>query len=173
MRAVIRPAAPGDLQALSALYPAAFPDEDLVPLLRGLIGLGRQVTGLAATEAATVIGHVAVTPGRVAGAPGGVALLGPLAVAPDCQGRGIGSSLVRTAIAAARRRGAVRMLVLGDSGYYGRFGFRPERRVRPPYPLPREWQGAWQGLALRSVAPAPWGPIALPRIWQRRALWAP
>src|SRR5262245_2072350 len=50
-------------------------------------------------------------------------LLGPLAVDPDCRNRGIGSMLVRHAIAAARRLGHGAVLLVGDAPFYGRFGF--------------------------------------------------
>lgn len=53
-------------------------------------------------------------------------LLGPLAVAADVQSRGIGGALMRHALrkAAARRYRAV--LLVGDFGYYRRFGFSSE-----------------------------------------------
>lgn len=53
-------------------------------------------------------------------------LLGPLAVAPEAQGQGVGSRLMRRAIddAAAAGHGAV--ILVGDPGYYARFGFRAD-----------------------------------------------
>lgn len=50
-------------------------------------------------------------------------LLGPLAVDPACKSAGIGSMLMRHAIAEARRRGHGAILLVGDASYYGRFGF--------------------------------------------------
>ena len=50
-------------------------------------------------------------------------LLGPLAVHPDHRCRGIGSALVRRAIACARLAGHRAILLMGDAAYYGRFGF--------------------------------------------------
>lgn len=51
-------------------------------------------------------------------------LLGPLAIAPQWQGRGIGHALMAAALdeAAARSHGAV--LLVGDEPYYRRFGFK-------------------------------------------------
>ncbi|HEY5065140.1 MAG TPA: N-acetyltransferase [Xanthobacteraceae bacterium] len=50
-------------------------------------------------------------------------LLGPLAVHPDHRCRGIGSVLVRRAIARARLADHRAILLIGDAAYYGRFGF--------------------------------------------------
>jgi predicted N-acetyltransferase YhbS len=79
-----------------------------------------------ATERGRVIGtvrlwHVWAGAGRAA------LLLGPLAVHPDCRGRGIGSKLMRRAIMAARRLGHGAVLLVGDAPYYGRFGFAAEK----------------------------------------------
>jgi predicted N-acetyltransferase YhbS len=50
-------------------------------------------------------------------------LLGPLAVDPDYRNRGVGTALMRRAIARARLAGHGAILLVGDATYYGRFGF--------------------------------------------------
>lgn len=50
-------------------------------------------------------------------------LLGPLAVDPALKGAGIGSALMRHAIAEATRLGHGAIILVGDAPYYGRFGF--------------------------------------------------
>jgi predicted N-acetyltransferase YhbS len=77
---------------------------------------------LVAVERGRVIGtvrlwHVTAGPGRAA------LLLGPLAVHPDYRNRGIGTMLMRRAIARARLAGHGAVLLVGDAPYYGRFGF--------------------------------------------------
>jgi predicted N-acetyltransferase YhbS len=77
---------------------------------------------LVAVDRGRVVGtvrlwHVAAGPGRAA------LLLGPLAVHPDYRNRGIGTTLVRRAIARARLAGHGAILLVGDASYYGRFGF--------------------------------------------------
>jgi predicted N-acetyltransferase YhbS len=61
--------------------------------------------------------HVTAVPGRPA------LLLGPLAVDPAHRNRGIGSTLMRHAIARARLAGHRAILLVGDARYHGRFGF--------------------------------------------------
>ncbi len=50
-------------------------------------------------------------------------LLGPLAVDPAMHGSGVGSALMRAAVAEARVRGHGAVLLMGDPEYYARFGF--------------------------------------------------
>jgi predicted N-acetyltransferase YhbS len=57
----------------------------------------------------------------VSGTP--VLLLGPLAVAPDRQGEGIGAALMRLALHRAGALGHGAVLLVGDEPYYRRFGF--------------------------------------------------
>ena len=54
-------------------------------------------------------------------------LLGPVAVATDCRGRGIGAALVRRALREARKLGYAAIILVGDAPYYGRFGFTAEK----------------------------------------------
>src|SRR5262249_35106423 len=54
--------------------------------------------------------------------------LGPLAVSPPHQRRGIGGALVRAGLEACRHTGFGAAVVLGDPAYYGRFGFVSARR---------------------------------------------
>ena len=61
--------------------------------------------------------HVTAGPARPA------LLLGPLAVHPQHRNRGIGATLMRRVIARARLAGHQAILLVGDTAYYGRFGF--------------------------------------------------
>lgn len=161
------------LPALMALYPQAFPEEDLTGLLRELIEGEASVLSLVATEGEAVIGHVLFTrfDGEETHARG--ALLGPLAVLPAKQGTGLGARLVEEGLARLEDEGTRQVLVLGDPGYYGRFGFRTEQQVLPPYKLPVDWWEAWQAVRLGKAAPLTPGPITLPEAWMRPGLWLP
>lgn len=72
-------------------------------------------------RAGVVVGHVMATWGDLSGTP--VLGLGPLSVEPGRQGQGVGSALMRAALAAAREAGESVVVLLGDPGYYSRFGF--------------------------------------------------
>ena len=65
-------------------------------------------------------------------------LLGPLAVDPSVKSAGIGSALMRHAIAEARRLGHGAILLVGDAPYYARFGFSAEKTDRLAMPGPYE-----------------------------------
>ncbi len=77
---------------------------------------------LVALDHGRIVGTVRLW--NVTAGPGQPALLlGPLAVDPAYRNRGIGSTLVRRAIARARLAGHHAILLVGDAPYYGRFGF--------------------------------------------------
>lgn len=65
-------------------------------------------------------------------------LLGPLAVDPSSKNAGIGSALMRHAIAEAVRLGHTVILLVGDEPYYGRFGFSAARTGALAMPGPYE-----------------------------------
>jgi predicted N-acetyltransferase YhbS len=65
-------------------------------------------------------------------------LLGPLAVEPSLKGAGVGSELMRHAIAEAARLGHRAILLVGDAPYYGRFGFSAEKTGNLAMPGPYE-----------------------------------
>jgi predicted N-acetyltransferase YhbS len=67
-------------------------------------------------------------------------LLGPLAIDPAHEGKGIGSALMRAAILEAKKRGHGAILLVGDAPYYERFGFfaAKTRHLVMPGPFQRE-----------------------------------
>ena len=169
----IREGAPGDLPALRALYPAAFPDEDLVPLIEALLAEPAGVLSLVAVADGVVAGHVLFTDCSVTGSPTRVALLGPLAVAPARQRQGIGRALVEAGLERLGSGGAAAVFVLGDPAYYGRLGFRTEGGVKTPSPIPLDWASAWQSIRLDGGAAPLAGMLSVPGPWREPSLWAP
>jgi predicted N-acetyltransferase YhbS len=65
-------------------------------------------------------------------------LLGPLAVDPGAKSSGIGSALMRHAIAEAARLGHGSILLVGDAPYYARFGFSAQKTASLAMPGPYE-----------------------------------
>ena len=169
----IRETVSGDAEQVLALYPQAFPEEELRPVVSALLGLGPEVLSLAGFDGAQVVGHVLFTLCGAQGQGRTGALLAPLGVLPSYQRRGLGTSLVRAGLDRLAARGVAQVFVLGDPAYYGRFGFAPERGVMAPYPLPEDWAGAWQSLRLAGRAPLAAGRLIVPAPWMEPALWGP
>jgi putative acetyltransferase len=167
----IRESLPNDRAAIETLYPDAFPDEDLLPLVRDLLSNEASGLSLVALVDRALVGHVIFTACGIAKRAEKVALLAPLGVATKWHRRGIGGALVRAGLDRLNTDGVAQVYVLGDPAYYGRFGFEREDGVVPPYPLPEEWQGAWQSLRLREVGPPLQGELSVPRPWRQAALW--
>lgn len=65
-------------------------------------------------------------------------LLGPLAVDPSLKNAGIGSALMRHAMAEAARLGHGAILLVGDAPYYQRFGFSAQKTGSLAMPGPYE-----------------------------------
>jgi len=168
----LRRSAPGDLQQIESLYPKAFPEEDLLPVVRALLAEPDGVLSLLATAGETVVGSVIFTECRVTGNPRRVDMLAPLCVTPALQKQGIGGKLVRAGLKMLADAGSDRVFVLGDPSYYGRFGFRPDARVAPPYPMPEAYRDAWQSLGLQDQAPPMEGELSVPAPWRDKALWS-
>jgi putative acetyltransferase len=78
---------------------------------------------LVAEQQGEIIGHVAFSEVKINALACGWFGLGPVAVRPDCQRRGIGSGLVRAGLAELQHAGARGCVVLGSPAYYCRFGF--------------------------------------------------
>ncbi|WP_029076786.1 GNAT family N-acetyltransferase [Kaistia adipata] len=100
-------------------------------------------------------------------------LLGPLAVAPERQGEGLGGKLMRAALNRAAMFGHGAVILVGDAEYYARFGFSAEatRSLMMPGPVDRARflalelrDGALSGAAGMLVATGDWSvpPLAGP-----------
>lgn len=76
-----------------------------------------------------VVGHVAFSPVSVGEVAGSWYGLGPVSVAPDRQGQGVGKALITAGLDQLRQIGAGGCVVLGDPAYYQRFGFRADPKL--------------------------------------------
>lgn len=84
--------------------------------------------------ATMLVGSVRMTRVHVGKMP--ALVLGPLAVEPAFEGRGIGSALMRAAIDAAKSQDEAVIFLVGDEPYYKRFGFRRVSTGGPVMPGP-------------------------------------
>ena len=127
-RWTVRPEADDDAAAIGVATVSAFTtsrhgyqgEAELVQRLRDAGDLALSLV----VEADGVIGHVAFSPVTISDGSCGWLGLAPLSVMPEWQGRGIGAALVAAGLARLKEQGANGCVVLGDPGYYGRFGFR-------------------------------------------------
>ncbi len=170
---VIRETTSGDVAQVLALYPQAFPEEELRPVVSALLEEELEVLSLAAFDGDALVAHVLFTICGTEEWDRTGALLAPLGVIPSLQRQGLGNSLVHAGLARLKKRGIKQVFVLGDPAYYQRFGFSPERQVLPPYPMPEEWLDAWQSMPLAARAPLATGRLSMPEPWMEPALWGP
>jgi putative acetyltransferase len=105
---------------------------------------------VAVTPQDEVIGHVVCTRAHVDETP--VLALGPLSVRPDRQRSGVGSALMHAVLGAGDALGEPMVVLLGDPGYYHRFGFQlaSDARVTPPV---AGWQPYFQVRTFASYQP--------------------
>ena len=146
---VIRPEEARDAAAVYDVNARAFARPDEARLVDRLRREAAPYIGLVAEDVAGVVGHIAFTPVTIVGWNAHPPALGlaPLAVAPAVQRQGVGSQLARAGLEICRQRGFALVVVLGDPGYYGRFGFEPasDHGLRDEYHAP---PGAFRVLAL-------------------------
>jgi predicted N-acetyltransferase YhbS len=147
----IRHETPFDVARREALLDAAFGDDRFAKTAERLREERQPAEGLSFVACADgrLIGTVrlwSITAGR--GRP--ALLLGPLAVACDFRGGGIGAELMQHALEAAQQRGHQAVLLVGDALYYGRFGFGADKTGALSLPGPY----ARDRLLARELVPA-------------------
>ena len=121
----VRPASPSDAAAIRAVHLAAFPTSAEAELVGMLERDGDAVVSLVAEQEGEIVGHALLSRMRASGDGRDYRALGlgPVAVAPGWQRRGIGSGLIEGALAIAEATREEIVFVLGEPEYYGRFGF--------------------------------------------------
>jgi predicted N-acetyltransferase YhbS len=154
----IRPERPTDIDALDELIRAAFRDQAYSghteqQILRALRAAGQLTVSLVAEgpgeEGAGLLGQVALSPVSISDNSPHWYGLGPLAVRPGWQRQGIGTELMQQALAELQALGAAGCVLLGEPGFYRRFGFEP----RPGLLLPGVPAEYFMALAFGAAVP--------------------
>ena len=136
----IRLEAPGDEPGVRGVNLAAFsgPEEAaIVDRIRREAPAG-WLSLVAIDDVGAIVGHLLLTPcpvvEDVGGVVGEVLAIGPVAVLPAGQFRGVGSTLMASAMSLAVARAVPALVLLGHPTYYPRFGFEAARGIglRPP-----------------------------------------
>jgi putative acetyltransferase len=129
MNIIIRNENESDIDAISEITKAAFENLSISNhteqfIINALRDANALTISLVAEAEKKVVGHIAFSPVTISdGSPGWYGL-GPISVVPELQKQGIGKSLMREGLSLLKTLGAKGCVLVGDPGYYERFGFR-------------------------------------------------
>lgn len=131
----LRAEMPEDIDAISKLTTAAFENTEHssgteAAIVDALRAAGALTISLVALENEEIVGHIAFSPVTIESGAEAWYGLGPVSVRPDRQGYGIGKMLIESGLAQLKQNGANGCVVLGDPGYYTRFGFTSDPALR-------------------------------------------
>ncbi|MFT5730694.1 MAG: putative acetyltransferase [Desulforhopalus sp.] len=110
--------------------PEANPTEHMI--INKLRNNGTLSLSLVAEVETGIVGHIAFSPVTIGAVLANWYGLGPVSVSPSRQGEGIGSQLIEAGIAELKKQGAGGIVLLGEPGYYGRFGFKANKNLTLP-----------------------------------------
>ncbi len=173
----IRLEAPGDEPGVRHVNLAAFsgPEEaDIVDRIRreapegwhSVVAVGAQ--GTAFDE--LLVGQLLLSPCPVEDAEGAVVAtvlaVGPVAVLPEVQYRGVGSALMTAAIGLAIARVVPALVLLGHPQYYPRFGFGPAREAGLLPPADAWPDAAWMARLLPAWTDGVRGTVRYPEAFE-------
>lgn len=152
MQPIIREEVPADVPSIEAVTVAAFlnaahtshTEQHIVNALRRS---GALTVSLVAELDGVLVGHIALSPVSISDGSTHWFGLGPISVLPAHQGHGVGSALMQAALVALRQHGAHGCVLLGNPGYYGRFGFRATPDLVLPGVPPEYFQALHLGTA--------------------------
>ena len=121
----IRREEPRDAPAIREVNRRAFGQDQEANIIDALRANGAALLSLVATVEGVVVGHAMYSPASVGAVEG--AALGPIAVVPEHQRRGIGGRLIEAGNRMLANTSCPFVIVLGHAAYYPRFGFLPAR----------------------------------------------
>ncbi len=129
MNIIIRKETGSDAEAISEVTKAAFENhpssrQTEVFIIKTLRAAKALTVSLVAETGKKVVGHIAFSPVTVSDGTPDWYGVGPVSVLPEFQRQGIGKSLMHAGLSALKALGAKGCMLVGDPGYYERFGFR-------------------------------------------------
>jgi predicted N-acetyltransferase YhbS len=136
----ISPTLPAHEQAIDALLNDAFgPDRTLRAAYRLRDGQSpAEGLSFVVTDGPVLCGSISLWHIQLDDQP--ALLLGPIAIAESCRGKGLGGGLIQQSLGAARAQGHDIVMLVGDRDYYGRFGFGNAATVGWQMPGPVDQQ---------------------------------
>ena len=135
----IRPKNEADRGAVRAVNIAAFETPAEADLVDALRAKAIQLVSLVAEVEGGTVGHILFSPVSLINYPQVKLMgLGPMAVVPRHQRRGIGSALIHEGLGHCKQLGYQGVVVIGHAEYYPRFGFVPATTfsIRSGYDVP-------------------------------------
>jgi putative acetyltransferase len=152
MNIVIREEQPTDISDIYLVEKAAFKRKKEADLVNKLRENNAILLSLVATVNDTIVGHALYSLVTVGDddLKSSFPALGPIAVTPESQGKGIGSALIQTGSKIIKELGFGLVFLVGSPIYYPRFGFQPAVPLgfNSPYVVPGETQDHFMVLVL-------------------------
>lgn len=163
----VRTEKPADLLAILLVTEKAFEspvEAELVRLIRESSNYVPELS-LVAEKDDEIVGHVMLSYAELTDtdAKHRVLTLSPISVAPKAQRKGVGSTLIKSALQLADKRGEPMVILEGNPNYYGRLGFKDARDFGVSFDIP-EWAppNAGQMYKLTNYDPAIKGRVRYP-----------
>ncbi|MGR3764297.1 GNAT family N-acetyltransferase [Rossellomorea sp. NS-SX7] len=144
---MIRQEVMNDFKAIKDVNDLAFKKEDesiLIEKIRESEAYIPELSLVGFTDRGFLAGHILFSKIHIENDAGEMIpsiALAPVAVHPEYQGEGIGTSLIQEGIARARNLGYTSVIVLGHPTYYPRFGFKraSEFSIKAPFDIGDEF----------------------------------
>ena len=155
---IIRQETKNDLAEVYTLIQTAFKtakvkdgtEQDFAADLRAGTGFIPELSLVAQAAGGTLVGHILLTKTFVTRPDGSryehALLVAPLSVVLEWRDKGVGKTLMHEGLRIARKLGYGAAFLVGDPGYYSRFGFRstadfgirPQADIPPQFVMVRE-----------------------------------
>jgi putative acetyltransferase len=173
MKLTIRPEEPRDRAAVYQVNVQAYGREDEAKLVEELRDGNHARLSLVADAGGEIVAHIMFSAVQIMtdAGPMQALVLAPLAVHPEQQQHGLGSTLLKDGLYLAAQRHHRVILVVGDPAFYTRFGFSREltkplkcRLAGETFMALELVAGALRGVEGMVLFPPPFaGPISAPR----------